>query len=117
VKYRDTSTYDHQKGWFLPDDYLGFEEHPDDAAGRILREQAGLAPGPLRLGFVESFGNGVWHLVFHYVTEIPETPEITPGPNVAASRWFDLHELPSPSEVAHEGWGLDVLQRVLSGGS
>ena len=114
LKYRDSSKYDHQRGWFLPDDYLAFEEHPDVAARRILQEQVGFAPESVRLTHVESFGNGAWHLVFHYTTEASESPAITPGENVAAAEWFDLNGLPAPSEVAHEGWALDVLQHVLA---
>jgi ADP-ribose pyrophosphatase YjhB (NUDIX family) len=113
VKYGDTSKYDRQTGWFLPDDYLAFEEHPDAAAGRILREQAGITTETVRLAHVESFGNGAWHLAFHYAAELSEDPEVTPGENVAAAEWFDLKELPPPSDVAHEGWALDVLRQVL----
>jgi len=32
VRYQDTRNYDGQRGWFLPDDYLMFVEHPDEAA-------------------------------------------------------------------------------------
>ena len=34
VRYNDLRKYDGQKGWFLPDDYLAFSEHPSDAARR-----------------------------------------------------------------------------------
>src|SRR5207247_3477140 len=42
VKYRDVARYDGQRGWFLPDDFLVHEEHPQDAAKRIAREQTGV---------------------------------------------------------------------------
>lgn len=39
VRYADTNTYDHQRGWFLPYDLVARGEHPDQAAARSLREQ------------------------------------------------------------------------------
>ena len=113
VKYRDTSRYDHQRGWFLPDDYLQYLEHPADGVRRIAREQAGLDLGDIRLADLESFGNGWWHLAFHYAAALDRLPTATPGANVAAAEWFDLNRLPDSADVAHEGWALEVLQRVL----
>ena len=115
VRYRDTSRYDGQRGWFLPDDFLEWEEHPADGAKRILRDQAAIESASLRLAEVESFGNGAWHLVFHYAADIPEGQEITPGANIAEAAWFDLNALPAAADMAHEGWGLEVLERVLAG--
>lgn len=116
VKYKDVSKYDNQRGWFLPDDYLAYLEHPDNAAKRILKEQAGSAFPELHLAFIESFGNGWWHLVFHYVAELDKVPNSTPGENVSAMEWFLLDKLPEPSQVAHHGWGLDVLNQMLMAG-
>jgi ADP-ribose pyrophosphatase YjhB (NUDIX family) len=112
VRYRDTSRYDGQAGWFLPDDYLDDLEHPDDAARRILREQAGIEGVDVRLGEIESFGNGAWHLVFHYTGEV-ELPEAATGDNVEAAEWFPLDALPPVDAVAHHGWGLEVVDRIL----
>lgn len=114
VRYRDVRWYDGQRGWFLPDDYLAYLEHPDEAAGRILKEQVGLDTTRLRLGSIESFGNGAWHLVFHYVAELDGAPTVMSGDNVAAAEWFALDALPDRSQVAHEGWGLDVLEKILA---
>jgi ADP-ribose pyrophosphatase YjhB (NUDIX family) len=115
VRYRDTARYDGQKGWFLPDDFLLHLEHPGEAAGRILREQAGLGGEP-RLDHIESFGNGWWHLAFHHVHRLEGSADLTAGANVAEAAWFALGALPEPSEVAHHGWGLDVLQTILEAG-
>jgi ADP-ribose pyrophosphatase YjhB (NUDIX family) len=112
VRYRDTSSYDGQEGWFLPDDYLDHLEHPDGAARRILREQVGIEAVDVRLTEIESFGNGAWHLVFHYKAEV-ELPEAATGDNIEAAEWFPLDALPPADEVAHHGWGLEVLDRVL----
>src|SRR2546427_10357628 len=70
VRYKDTRSYDGQQGWFLPDDYLMFVEHPDEAAARILREQVGMAAPRITLDHIESFGGGTTprHLIFPYKT-------------------------------------------------
>ena len=114
VRYRDTSRYDRQAGWFLPDDLLDHLEHPDEGVRRIVREQTGLAADDLRLAEIESFGDGAWHLVFHYVAVLDEPAPVDPRGNVAEATWFPLDELPPASEVAHHGWGLEVLGRVLA---
>lgn len=73
VRYRDTSGYDGEEGWFLPDDYLRHNEHPEQAARRILKDQAALPSGDLALSHIESFeGNGYWHLIFHYAGVLTE---------------------------------------------
>jgi ADP-ribose pyrophosphatase YjhB (NUDIX family) len=113
VRYADTSKYDGQKGWFLPDDFLDHGEHPENAARRIAHEQAGLEVSNPRLGEIESFGNGAWHLIFHYVAALDAAVPVEPQGNVAAADWFPLEELPPESETAHHGWPLEVLERVL----
>ena len=114
VRYRDTSRYDGEAGWFLPDDYLLRLEHPDDAARRILREQAGLASADVRLAEIESFNGEAWHLVFHYVAGLPEPVGVQASGNIAAAEWFPFDSLPDAAELAHHGWARDVLGRVLA---
>ena len=114
VRYRDTSRYDGEAGWFLPDDYLVRLEHPDDAARRILKEQVGIEPEELQLAEIESFNGDAWHLVFHYVAALGERGRIRPGDNVAAAEWFPIEVLPDPAEIAHHGWARDVVSRVLA---
>jgi ADP-ribose pyrophosphatase YjhB (NUDIX family) len=113
VRYRDTSRYDGQSGWFLPDDYLAHLEHPNDAAARILAEQAGIEGAAPDLGDIESFNGHAWHLVFHYVTRVVEAAPVEARGNVAEAQWFPLAELPPESDVAHGGWGLETLGRIL----
>lgn len=112
VKYEDTSRYDGQKGWFLPDDYLGHVEHPRDAAARIVRDQAGFEPPDLTLDHIESFGNGAWHLIFHFRASLREPVPPSRGDNVEAAEWFPLGALPEPDDVAHHGWALDVISKL-----
>ena len=112
VRYRDTRKYDGQRGWFLPDDYLGHLEHPAEAARRIVREQVGVEAPELQLAVIESFGDGAWHLVFHYEGELDDPAPVSTSGNVAAAEWFALDALPDASEVAHDGWALDVLRRL-----
>ena len=114
VRYRDTTRYDNQTGWFLPDDYLVHLEHPDAAARRIVNEQAGIESPELRLAEVESFNGDAWHIVFHYVGRLEQAPRVEPAGNVAEAEWFPLDGLPPRSEVGHHGWGLDTLSRVVS---
>src|SRR2546426_2588860 len=115
VRYQNADRYDGQTGWFLPDDFLMHEEHPDRAASRILKEQlSAILRGP-RLGFVESFGNGGWHLIFHYRVDVPRRPAIKAGKNVAALEWFDLRKLPPVADIAHHGWARSTIARLLKG--
>src|SRR5438874_9509990 len=67
VKYRVGP--DNQEGWFLPNDDLHHLEHPDEAARRILKEQAGIDDATLKLAESESFmgNNQTWHLIFDYL--------------------------------------------------
>ena len=116
VRYRDTSKYDGQKGWFLPDDYLRHAEHPEEAAKRILKDQAGIDGPELRLSHIESFeGHGYWHLIFHYAGEMAGHTHGSPGTNVRALEWFPLDRLPPADDVGHGGWALETLQAVRAG--
>jgi ADP-ribose pyrophosphatase YjhB (NUDIX family) len=112
VRYTDTNKYDHQSGWFLPDDLIQFNEHPEDAAKRIVLDQLGfdLIEKP-ELGFIESFtGNDKsWHLVFHFKAVTDVKPGIKASENIAEHKWFDLMELPDKKDVAHHGWALYTI--------
>ena len=112
VKYRDVRRYDGQRGWFLPDDFLDHLEHPDDAARRVAEDQLGIPLSSPRLDHVESFGDGAWHLIFHYRADLSDSIQLHPGSNVAAAEWFVLSDLPERSQVAHDGWAIDVLERI-----
>jgi ADP-ribose pyrophosphatase YjhB (NUDIX family) len=112
AKYKDVSRYDGQRGWFLPDDFLRHLEHPEDAAKRIALDQSGLTLADVRLSHVESFGNAAWHLIFHYRAEVPGSPRLHPGPNIAALEWFPRSGLPDRSTMAHSGWAMDVLDTM-----
>ncbi|MGH8003329.1 MAG: NUDIX domain-containing protein, partial [Limisphaerales bacterium] len=103
VRYKDANKYDHQKGWFLPDDALLHLEHPDAGALRILKEQLAFDAASPSLHYIESFkGNDEsWHLVFHYKFELPEPPKLSPSADIEKAEWFDLKNLPPPPEVAH----------------
>jgi ADP-ribose pyrophosphatase YjhB (NUDIX family) len=116
VRYRDTSRYDGQSGWFLPDDYLSHLEHPTDAARRILDEQVGITVRDALLSHIESFGNGAWHLAFHHRAGLDEPPPLRPSANVRDAKWFPLDGLPDPEDVAHHGWAIDVLTEMLGSG-
>ncbi len=113
VRYLDTSGYDGQSGWFLPDDYLTHLEHPTDAARRILKEQVGVKGPNALLTHIESFGNGAWHLTFHHRVKLDEPPPLQPSANVRDAEWFPLDGLPAPEDVAHHGWAIDVLTEML----
>jgi ADP-ribose pyrophosphatase YjhB (NUDIX family) len=111
VKYTDTNKYDHQKGWFLPDDLINYLEHPEDAAVRILHEQLGLT-AEVKLNHIESFkGNDrTWHLVFHYRAEIQDESAVKGSPDLQSCEFFALDNLPDKKEVAHHGWALYTIK-------
>lgn len=116
VRYKDVSKYDGQEGWFLPDDYLAYSEHPLDSARRILREQVSLDSSDITLNYIESFGGddgGAWHLIFHHKTILDKIPNVTPLTNIRAAEWFPVDNLPDRSSVAHHGWAIDVIGEIL----
>ena len=116
VRYNDVRKYDGQQGWFLPDDYLAYAEHPLTAAKRILQEQVSLNMSDITLSYIESFGGEEgcpWHLVFHHKTELDRIPSVTPLTNVRAIEWFPLDNFPDRPSVAHEGWAIDVIEEIL----
>ena len=114
VKYTDTNKYDHQKGWFLPDDLINFNEHPEDAAKRIAIDQLGIPLEGQRLDYMESFtgGDKSWHLIFHYVSALKIIPAVSLNENVAKAEWFDLDKLPDDKEIAHHGWARYILEEI-----
>jgi ADP-ribose pyrophosphatase YjhB (NUDIX family) len=119
VRYNDVNDYDHQKGWFIPDDFIHELENPDDAALRILKEQLDYTPqnpDDVKFCFFESFkvGDKSWHLVTHYIIKLNEMPEINPSKNIAELKWFDINNLPSDKEIAHHGWAKYTLQSIQS---
>jgi ADP-ribose pyrophosphatase YjhB (NUDIX family) len=109
VRYRDTTPYDGQTGWFVPDDELRRREHPRRAAARIAREQVGIAPRRLVLTSIESFGGRGWHLIFHYAARLRSEPELRLGMNVLEAAWFPTNGLPPAAETAHEGWAHGIV--------
>src|SRR5438093_1762325 len=116
VRYSDVAKYDGEAGSFLPDDVLREFEHPTRAAVRILEEQLGLElDDEPRLGLIESFqGNDEsWHLSFHHLVELPARPILRQEKGMAAAQWFALDALPPRSEVAHNGWSLAVLKKMV----
>ncbi len=110
VKYSDSSQYDNQPGWFLPNDALRHAEHPETGVRRILREQVGIENATLKLVEVESFigDNESWHLIFDYLA-FPTSTKVTKGEGVADAKWVEIDKLPGPGEFAHRGWGRAVL--------
>ncbi len=114
VKYKDGNKYDHQKGWFLPDDQLINYEDPDESAKRILKEQLGITNCYVKISFVESFqGNDKsWHIIFHYKAEFENDPEIIISGDLESCEWFDLNELPDKKEIAHHGWAFYTIQEI-----
>jgi ADP-ribose pyrophosphatase YjhB (NUDIX family) len=115
VRYADVEKYDGESGWFLPDDVLQPFEHPTRAATRIAREQLGLALGDVDLGLIESFqGNDdSWHLTFHHRARFASRPGIAPAADIGEAEWFPLDGLPPRAEVAHHGWALTVLRKMV----
>lgn len=119
VRYNDVNDYDHQKGWFIPDDYVHEVEHPKDAAFRILKEQLDYTPqnlADIKSIFIESFtgGDKSWHLIFHYAIRLEQMPEINISKNISEAKWFDVNNLPPDKEIAHHGWAKYTLQSIFN---
>src|SRR6059036_722498 len=91
-------------------DNLHHLEHPEQAARRILKEQAGIDDATLKLAEIESFvgNNQTWHLIFDYLA-FTRTMSTSPGKAVAELRWFEIDKLPPAEDFAHHGWGRAVL--------
>ena len=112
VRYRRPG-YD--TGWYLPDVLLNDQEHPDDAAKRVLRDQLGVGSGKVSLNHIESFrAEGIWHLAFHYTANHENVVMIRPSADIAELRWFPANALPKSDEVGFSGWALRTLQRVFN---
>jgi ADP-ribose pyrophosphatase YjhB (NUDIX family) len=116
VKYTDTNKYDHQAGWFLPDDLLQYNEHPEDAAFRIAREQLKMDINSPVLHHIESFtGNDkTWHMIFHFKAIMNEIPVIEISKDIQSMEWFKTNELPAKEEIAHHGWAGFTIEEILS---
>lgn len=115
VKYGDKSQYDNQSGWFLPNDELQHVEHPEVAARRVLRSQAGIENATLKLVDVESFVGDAKTLHFSFdFLAFPMTMKVAKGEGVAEARWFEIDKLPVAEEFAHKGWGRAVLMKHAS---
>lgn len=116
VKYIDTNKYDHQSGWFIPDDLVTYGEHPEDEAIRILREQLGFDTDKVSLGFIESFtgGDRSWHLVFHYKIILDNKPDLTPSSEISEMEWFNINNLPESKDIAHHGWARYTVKELFS---
>ena len=114
VKYRISP--DNQQGWFLPNDGLHHLEHPEQAALRVLKEQAAIDDATLKLAEIESFvgDDQTWHLIFDYLA-LTRTMKTSPGEAVAELRWFEIDKLPPAEDFAHHGWGRSVLVKHVLG--
>jgi ADP-ribose pyrophosphatase YjhB (NUDIX family) len=117
VKYKEVNKYDHQKGWFIPDDLMRHAEHPDDAAVRILNEQLGLEGISPKLAYIESFtgGDKSWHLVFHYYITADVKVNLKPSGEIAEIKWFHMDSLPEKKDIAHHGWAKYILDEIRAG--
>ena len=102
-------------GWYLPDDYVGDLEHPDDAARRILEEQADTSPEYVKLSHIDSYvaDDGAWNLAFHYVAHVSAAGDIE-SEDAQEICWFELGALPESSEVANLGRPLAVVARAVN---
>jgi hypothetical protein len=119
VKYADMP--DHQKGWFVPHMQIQLGDDPLVACDKILREQLGIRLNvqPLVKDIQSFTGNdGSWHFSFDYRADLPEafltnvTAATATSVKVQELKWFPLGELPAPAEVAHHGWGIDIVNKL-----
>ncbi len=91
--------------WWLPGRDVEPYTHPDDTAGAVLDEMAGLDAGKPKFDHVESFrGRRGWHLVFHYRAGATGAPD-----DDALSRWCSADDLPV---TAHGGWEKGIVAKL-----
>jgi hypothetical protein len=114
AKYRNFP--DGQQGWFVPHDIVPDRGDPDAVAASVLERGLGVKGARPVIDHVESFtGNDrSWHLCLHYRAAIPPGQDISPSGDIAAHEWFPPDRLPPREAVAHHGWALDIINRVLS---
>jgi ADP-ribose pyrophosphatase YjhB (NUDIX family) len=100
-------------GWYLPDDYVGDLEHPDSAARRILEEQTNVSVDSVRLSHFDSFvaGDGTWNLAFHYTAHVEAVEDVGTDDSLEF-HWFNMADMPEPSEVSNFGRPLAVINRT-----
>ncbi len=115
TRYREPEAYDGQEGLFLPNDLLLEREDPEDGARRILRDQLGLEDVSVRLVFAESFTgrDRTWHLALHFAVNCLASPSIVVAAYLDLPQWFSVNALPDRREVAHGGWALNTLDRII----
>jgi len=117
VKYKDTNKYDHQKGWFLPDDLINQNEAPEIAAHRILMEQLGIREiTSVVLNHKESFQgkDHSQHVVYHFLCESSVIPDTHLSVEIKEEKWFCIDELPDEKEIAHNGWAKYTIDKIIS---
>jgi ADP-ribose pyrophosphatase YjhB (NUDIX family) len=85
--------------WSLPGGAQQLGETVAEAAGREVREEAGIEIGPgetiATIDLIERDDDG--RIRYHYTlidfTAEAESPDLTPGDDAADARWFELDEL------------------------
>lgn len=117
VKYKDKNKYDHQRGWFLPDDLVKQSESTEDTACRIFKEQLGIREitSPV-LDHIETFtGNDkTRHEVSHFLSELNVIPDTHISDDIQEEKWFNVDELPDEKEIAHHGWAKYTIEKILT---
>jgi ADP-ribose pyrophosphatase YjhB (NUDIX family) len=94
--------------WTLPDAELEPYEHPEDAAGEVLGDPAGLVVSEVRLANVQSFrGRRGWHVTI----ELPRQGGRVP---VAAGKGGGLVPARRPPRTAHGAWEGQTVAGVLA---
>lgn len=114
AKYRGFP--DNQSGWFVPHDIVPISHDPDEIASTVLEKQFGIAGQHPTIHHIESFigRDKSWHLCLHYQYSVQDEPLLVISPSIAEHQWFPLDQMPSAETVAHRGWALGIVNRVVS---
>ena len=83
-----------EKWWSVPEDNLKFGEDPEEAARRVLKEQANVGVKNLQLLYVQSsvYKEVHWDLWFIYKAEVKGEP--SPSPGKWEVKYFPINKLP-----------------------
>ncbi|MGI0091731.1 MAG: NUDIX domain-containing protein [Nitrososphaerales archaeon] len=85
--------------WTVPGVVIGYGEHPEAAAKRLVKEQLGSEPRNMKLVEIQSFGDKHWDLCFVYEASIDGVGKVSE--DIEHADYFDFAKLPPEFKEDH----------------